>query len=142
MPKGYDFSGIATAYEVLCNDGRVIRDGAFAHQSGELVPIVWQHLNKDITNILGTIELNPNKGTPLGVRGNARFANTTEGRKAKKLVHDGVIDSLSIWANEIEETVGKFELEPGIVAHRSVTGGTIREVSLVLSGANPGAKID
>jgi hypothetical protein len=143
MPKkNYDFSGIATAYEVLCDDGRVIRDNAFGHQEGETVPIVWRHRHDDITNILGQILLTRNEGSPLGVRGNARFANTKEGHQAKELVHDGTIDGLSIWANEIQEEVGRFELAPGVFAQRSVTSGVIREVSLVPKGMNPGARID
>jgi len=143
MPKKkYDFSGIATAYEVLCDDGRVIRDNAFGHQEGETVPIVWRHRHGDITNILGQIDLTRNEGSPLGVRGNAKFSNTKEGRQAKELVHDGTIEGLSIWANEIVEEVGRFELAPGVVALRSVTGGVIREVSLVPHGQNPGARID
>jgi len=141
MTEMYDFSGITTAYEVLCNDGRVIRDGAFAHQEGQTVPIVWHHQNRDITNVLGTIRLTRNE-SPLGVRGKATFNNTKQGEQAKILVHSKAIDSLSIWANEIVETVGRFELEPGVVANKSVTGGVIREVSLVPVGANPGAKID
>jgi len=142
MPKKYDFSGITTAYEVLCDDGRVIRDNAFAHQEGETVPIVWRHRHGDITNILGQINLTRNEGSPLGVRGNAKFANTKEGNQAKELVHDGTIEGLSIWANEIVETVGRFEIAPGVVATKSVTSGVIREVSLVPKGMNPGARID
>lgn len=145
MPKkdiDYDFSGIATAYEVLCGDGRVIRDGAFEHQNGARVPLVWRHMQDDIRNYLGDITLTRNEGSPTGVRGYAKFADTAEGRKAKKLVHSGTIESLSIWANEIVEEIGRFELAPGVIAHRSVTSGVIREVSLVVRGMNPGAKID
>jgi hypothetical protein len=98
-------------------------------------------MHDDIRNYLGTIELNHNN-SPLGVRGKAKFNKTAEGRKAKKLVHEGAIESLSIWANEVIEEIGRFELEPGVVAHKSVTGGVIREVSLVVRGMNPGAKID
>ena len=143
MPKKiYDFSGIATAYEVLCDDGRVIRDNAFAHQEGERVSLVWQHMHGDITNILGHIDLSRNEGSPLGVRGKAKFLKTREGQQAKELVHDGTIEGLSIWANEIQEEVGRFELDDGTFATKSVIGGVIREVSLVPRGMNPGARID
>lgn len=142
MPKNYDFSGVATAYEVLCDDGRVISDGAFDHQVGEVVPVVWRHMNDNIRNYLGHANLARNEGQPLGIRSFSKFNKTAEGRKAKALVENGEIASLSIWANEIVEEVGEFELSHGEKATRRVKSGTIREVSLVVRGMNPGARID
>lgn len=140
--KNYDFSGIATAYEVLCDDGRVIKDGAFDHQDGETVPVVWRHMHTDIRNYLGHARLTRNEGQPLGIRSFSKFNKTAEGRKGKALVEGGEVESLSIWANDLIEHSGNFEIEPGIWASRAVEKGTIREISLVVKGMNPGAKID
>ncbi len=129
----YDFSGMATAYDVACGDGRLIQKGAFDHQEGETVPIVWRHGHDDIRNVLGHAMLTVN-GEPSGMRIKARFNQSTEGQRAKQLVLDEDIKALSIWANELVEHEKKDV--------RAVEKGRIREVSLVLTGMNPGALID
>lgn len=129
-----DFSGMATVYGVLCNDGRVIKPGSFDHQDGQVVPIVWRHSHDKITNVIGHGTLSVNQEPP-GMRITGTFNTTKEGRQAKQLVDSRDITNLSIWANEI--------LEHAVYgSKREVEKGTIREVSLVISGANPGAKID
>ena len=137
MPDPYDFSGIATAYEVLCQDGRVIKNGAFDHQAGQVVPMVWRHGHKDIRNVVGHGHLSVNED-PAGMRVKAVFNDTDEGRRAKILVHDKDIEHLSIWANQL---VQNNTVSNG-VGIREVNKGTIREFSLVLAGKNPGAYID
>lgn len=137
MPDAYDFSGIATAYDVLCKDGRVIKNGAFDHQAGQVIPIVWRHGHDDIRNVLGHAQLAVNPQPP-GMRVTATFNKTKEGQRAKHLVQNKDIKYLSIWANELIErskSNGK-----GVI--REVEHGTIREASLVLAGMNPGALID
>lgn len=129
-----DFSGMATVYNVLCNDGRTIKPGAFDHQDGQVVPLVWRHSHDKITNVIGHGTLSVSQDPP-GMRITGTFNTTKEGRQAKQLVDSRDVTNLSIWANEI--------LEHSVYgSKREVEGGTIREVSLVLSGANPGAKID
>ena len=137
MADSYDFSGIATAYDVLCQDGRVIRNGAFDHQTGQVIPMVWRHGHTDIRNVVGHAHLGVNE-TPPGMRIKAVFNDTDEGRRAKKLVHNKDIRHLSIWANQLKEK-SKVS-DNGTI--REVNKGTIREVSLVLAGKNPGAYID
>jgi HK97 family phage prohead protease len=133
MPDSYDFSGIATAYDVLCQDGRVIKNGAFNHQEGQVIPVVWRHGHDDIRNVVGHASLSVN-AKPPGMRVKSVFNDTDEGRRAKLLVHNKDIRHLSIWANQLKELrVGET---------REVETGTIREVSLVLAGKNPGAYID
>lgn len=129
----YDFSGLATAYEIECDDQRYIESGAFDHQDGQIVPLVWRHGHDDIRNILGHSQLIVND-VPPGIRAKCVFNDTTEGRKAKILVENGDIDSLSIYANELTEQRDHSKTR--------VKHGTIREVSLVLTGMNPGARID
>ena len=129
----YDFSGIATAYDVPCKDGRLIQSGAFDHQEGDTVPIVWRHGHDDIRNVLGHAMLLVNS-EPSGMRIKAKFNQSKEGQRAKQLVQDQDIKALSIWANELIEHEEK--------KHRAVSRGQIREVSLVLTGMNPGALID
>lgn len=129
----YDFSGLATAYDVPCGDGRLIQKGAFDHQEGDTVPIVWRHGHDDIRNVLGHAMLSVN-GDPSGMRVKARFNQSKEGQRAKQLVQDQDIKALSIWANELIEHEKKDV--------RAVEKGRIREVSLVLTGMNPGALID
>lgn len=131
--EAYDFSGIATAYDVACKDGRVIQKGAFDYQAGETVPIVWRHGHKDIRNVLGHAELSVSD-SPAGMRVKAKFNQSKEGLRAKQLVQDKDIRALSIWANEL------IEHEKG--NQKAVERGRIREVSLVLTGMNPGAWID
>jgi HK97 family phage prohead protease len=133
MPDSYDFSGIATAYDVLCQDGRIIKNGAFDHQKGQVIPVVWRHGHDDIRNILGHATLSIN-AKPPGMRVKTVFNNTDEGRRAKGLVRNKDIKHLSIWANQLKQ-VASGEV-------REVETGTIREVSLVLAGKNPGAYID
>ena len=143
-----DFSGLATVYDVLCHDGRVIKQGAFNHQDGETVPLVWRHQNGDITNVLGHGVLSVNQSPP-GMRFDATFNKSKQGSQGKELVDTGTIAALSIYANEVIEHMnnGQLQLELGGVGYVSddvkkfVEKGWIREVSLVLSGMNPGAKI-
>ena len=137
MPDAYDFSGIATAYDVLCQDGRIIKNGAFDHQTGQIVPMVWRHGHDDIRNVVGHAQLSVNPAPP-GMRITATFNETDEGRRAKLLVRNKDIKHLSIWANQLTE---KEKISNG-VGIREVEKGTIREVSLVLAGKNPGAHID
>lgn len=137
MADEYDFSGIATAYNVPCTDGRVIDEGAFNHQDGETIPLVWRHRHltheQMITNIVGSARLSVSE-EPAGMRVKAVLLKTKEGKQAKALVHGKTVKNLSIWANELkQEKDGSF---------LRVKGGTIREVSLVLNGANPGAVIE
>jgi HK97 family phage prohead protease len=133
MADSYDFSGIATAYDTLCGDRRIINKGAFDHQDGEIVPIVWRHDHKDITNFVGHASLSVNESPP-GMRVKATLNKSKEGLKVKHLIQNGDISNLSIWANEL------IEHSEGSV--RKVHKGRIREVSLVLVGQNPGARID
>ena len=137
MPDAYDFSGIATAYDVLCQDGRIIKNGAFDHQTGQIVPMVWRHGHDDIRNVVGHAQLSVNPAPP-GMRITATFNETDEGRRAKLLVRNKDIKHLSIWANQLTEN----RKISNNVAIREVNKGTIREVSLVLAGKNPGAYID
>lgn len=136
MPVTYDFSGMATAYNVRCQDGRVIKPGAFDRQAGQTVPIVWRHGHSDINNIVGHGTLSVSEAPP-GMKIHGNFNDTTEGNRAKRLVANGDISNLSIYANELLEH-SESGLEPGL---RSVNKGTIREVSLVIAGKNPGAHI-
>ncbi len=123
----YDFAGWATRSNLLCGDGRVISDDAFAHYDGITVPLVWNHQHSESNNVLGKALLKNTKG---GVRVFAKFNDTESGENAKKLVKHGDITSLSIYANGLKH-------DGNVVTH-----GNIREVSLVLAGANPGAYID
>ena len=127
MKKDYDFCGWATRNDLECADGRTIRRDAFAHQDGMTVPLVWQHQHNDPANVVGKVRL---ENRPEGVRAYGTFNDTEKGEIAKHLVEHGDVTSLSIWANQLKQK-----------AH-DVLHGTIREVSLVLSGANPGAFID
>jgi len=128
MPKiKFDFSGYATKHGLKCTDGRTIVKGAFKHQDGQTVPLVWQHLYNDPSNILGHVVLEHRDD---GVYCYGKFNDTEVGKHAKQLVRHGDISSLSIYANQLKEQT------------KQVLHGAIREVSLVLSGANPGAHID
>lgn len=122
-----DFEGWATVYEIPCTDGRTIGVDAFKHQDGAQVPLVWRHNHNDMKSVVGHVLLHAND---KGVRAKAYFNNTESGKHAKELVHAKDIQYLSVWANQLKEKLGR-------VAH-----GVIREVSLVLAGANPGARID
>lgn len=122
-----DFSGWATRNDLLCTDGRTIKKDAFKSQDGEEVSLVWNHNHSSADNVLGHAVL---ENRDEGVYAYCTFNNTPSGRTAKELVKHGDVRSLSIFANQLKE-VGK-----------NVVHGVIREVSLVLAGANPGAFID
>ena len=126
-PEKYDFSGWATRNDIRCSDGRTIRRGAFAEQDGATVPLVWNHNHVDADNVLGHAIL---ENRDQGVYAYCFFNNTKQGNNAKELVTHGDICSLSIFANQLKQNGG------------DVIHGAIREVSLVLAGANPGAKIE
>lgn len=123
----YDFSGYATKNDLKCSDGRTILKDAFKHQDGAQVPLVWQHVHSDPLNVLGHAILENRED---GVYCYGTFNNTVAGQNAKELVAHGDISSLSIYANQLQEKA------------KNVVHGAIREVSLVLSGANPGAYIE
>lgn len=124
----YDFAGWATRNNLKCADGRIIRENAFADQDGQTVPLVWNHQHDSPYNVLGHALL---KNEKEGVRCYCSFNDTPEAERAKEALVHHDIDGLSIFANELTQT-----------PTRDVTHGTIREVSLVLAGANPGAFID
>lgn len=123
----YDFEGWATRNDLLCSDGRTIRRDAFKEQDGMIVPMVWNHDHNSADNVLGHALL---KNHPEGVRVYGAFNDTPQGINAKQLVHHEDIKALSIWANKLVQKGG------------DVLHGVIKEVSLVLAGANPGAYID
>ena len=123
----FDFSGWATRNDILCADGRIIRKDAFKDNDGQTVPLVWNHQHNDPMNVLGHALL---ENRDDGVYAFCKFNDTEAGRNAKLLVEHGDVSSLSIFANKLRQN-GK-----------NVLHGLIREVSLVLAGANPGAYID
>ena len=123
----YDFSGWATKNDLKCGDGLTIRRGAFADQDGEIVPLVWSHQHSSPNNVLGHALL---VNADDGVYTFAKFNGSKEAQDAKIRVDNGDIKSLSIYANQLTKNGA------------DVMHGTIREVSLVLAGANPGAFID
>ena len=123
----YDFSGWATRNNVECSDGRTILKDAFKHNDGQKVPLVWNHQHNDPNEVLGHAIL---ENREEGVYAYCKFNDTDSGRQAKALVHNGDVDKLSIYANKLKSQGNK------------VLHGFIREVSLVLAGANPGAYID
>jgi len=125
--KKYDFSGYATKVGLKCADGRTIMQNAFEDMDGAKVPLVYQHLHNDPKNVLGHAIL---ENRPDGVYSYCYLNNTESGKIAKDLVKHGDIDSLSIYANNL------------VQKGSNVVHGVIREVSLVISGANPGAYID
>ena len=123
----YDFSGWATRNDLLCGDGRTIRKDAFKDNDGCEVPLVWNHEHNDPNAVLGHAVL---ENRDDGVYAYGKFNDTEQGQHAKKLVQNGDVRSLSIWANQLKQ-LGK-----------DVIHGNIRELSLVLAGANPGAYVD
>jgi HK97 family phage prohead protease len=125
--EGADFSGYATKAGLRCSDGRTITAEAFKHQNDVTVPLIWQHGHNTPENVLGHVVL---KHRDDGMYCYAFFNDTPSGQNAKKLVKHKDINKLSIWANELVEKA------------KTVLHGKIKEVSLVLSGANPGALID
>lgn len=122
-----DFSGYATKAGLKCSDGRTIMPEAFKHMDGKTVPLVWQHGHSSPTNVLGHAVLEARED---GVYAYGYFNDTDPGKNAQRLVQHEDIKNLSIYANQLVERA------------KSVFHGVIREVSLVLSGANPGALID
>ena len=122
-----DFSGYATKNNIRCSDGRTIMHNAFAEQDGDVVPLVWQHDHNSPDNVLGHALL---ENRDDGVYCYGVFNDTPTAKQAKELVSHGDINSLSIYANHLSQNGGNVE------------HGVIREVSLVLAGANPGAMID
>lgn len=125
--RHYDFGGWATRNDIECSDGRTIRKDAFIDNDGKTVPLVWGHQHQSPDKVLGHCEL---KNCPEGVYTYGYFNDTPQGKNAKALVMHGDIESLSIYANQLQQLGA------------NVMHGQIREVSLVLAGANPGAYID
>lgn len=123
----YDFSGWATRNDLKCSDGRTIRRDAFKGNDGAIVPLVWNHEHNDPNAVLGHAML---ENRDDGVYAYGTFNDTEQGQHAKKLLQNGDVRSLSIWANQLKQIGG------------DVMHGNIRELSLVLSGANPGAYVD
>ena len=123
----YDFSGWATKANLKCSDGRTIMKDAFKHNDGEIVPLVWNHQHNDANQVLGHALL---QNRDEGVYAYCTFNDTESGKTAKLLVQHGDVNALSIYANQLKESMS------------NVIHGNIREVSLVLAGANPGASID
>ena len=127
MDKDYDFSGWATRNNLKCSDGRTIIKDAFKANDGLVVPLVWNHNHTDANNVLGHCLLENRED---GVYTYGKFNDTEQGQNAKILVEHGDVTALSIYANQLKQQGG------------NVLHGQIREVSLVLAGANPGAFID
>lgn len=123
----YDFTGWATRNDIKCSDGRTIRRNAFKDNDGETVPLVWNHSHNDPMNVLGHALL---ENRDEGVYVYGTFNDSAQGKNAKELVEHGDVTALSIYANHLKQHGG------------DVLHGAIREVSLVLAGANPGAFID
>lgn len=127
MKNSYDFSGWATRNNIKCSDGRTIMKDAFKQNDGQKVPLVWNHQHNDPSEILGHALL---ENRDDGVYAYCKFNDTESGQTAKSLVMNGDVDKLSIYANKLKSQMN------------NVVHGCIREVSLVLAGANPGAYID
>ena len=127
MENDYDFSGWATRANLKCSDGRTIMKDAFKHNDGKVVPLVWNHQHNDPNEVLGHALL---KNMDDGVYAYCKFNDTESGQTAKLLVQHGDVNQLSIYANKLKQQMS------------NVLHGDIREVSLVLAGANPGAYID
>lgn len=127
MENNYDFCGWVTKANLKCSDGRVIMPNAFKDNHGKTVPVVWNHQHNDPDNVLGHALLE-NRGD--GVYGYGTFNDSEAGKQAKLLVEHGDIIALSIWANQLKQNKS------------NILHGNIREVSLVLAGANPGAYIE
>ena len=128
MPKlKYDFSGYATKYDVRCSDGRVIKNSAFKKMDGMKVPLVFHHSHDNLDNIIGNVYLEHREND--GLYAYASFNESEKAKKAKVLVIHEDLTSLSIFANQLKQQLN------------DVIHGIIREVSLVLAGANPEAEI-
>lgn len=126
VPK-YDFAGWATRNDMRCSDGRTIRKNAFKDDDGRKVPLIWNHEHNDPTAVLGHAIL---ENRDSGVYAYCYLNDTEVGEFGKKIVKHGDVESLSIWANQLRQS------------GTDVLHGSIKEVSLVLAGANPGAKIE
>lgn len=124
----YDFAGWATCCNIKCSDGRTIMPDAFKHHDGDVVPLVWNHQHNDPTNVLGKALLHSRNG---GLYAYCQFNETENGQAVKEMVQHGDICSLSIFANQLKHNNS-----------RGVTHGIVRELSLVLAGANKGARIE
>ena len=127
MEERYDFSGWATRNDIECADGRTIRRDAFKDCDGKKVPLMWQHIHNDPNTVLRHALL---VNDPEGVKVFGKFNNTEAGQNAKEFVKNGDITALSIYANKLQQR------------GHDVLHGVIREVSLVMAGANPGAYIE
>lgn len=127
MSSKYDFTGWATKNDVLCSDGRTIRKNAFIDDDGKIVPLVWNHQHDNPANVIGHALL---KNCDEGVRAYCTLNDTENGKNARIQIENGDINALSIFANNLKHKL------------HDVVHGSIKEVSLVLAGANPGAYID
>lgn len=127
MSNNYDFDGWVTKNNLVCSDGTIIRQDAFKQQNGKRVPLVYQHDHNDPSNVLGYVDL---ENRLEGVVGHASFNSTQKAQDMKECVRHGDLDSFSIYANKL------------VRKGNNIMHGVIREVSIVLSGANPGAKIE
>ena len=127
VKKGYDFAGYATKSNILCSDGRTIRNHAFSHQNGKRVPLVWNHGHDDPGNVIGHALLEDRND---GVYCYCYLNDTSKAKDTKEIVNHGDVHSLSIYANHLKQKGG------------DVIHGMIREVSVVLAGANEGAEIE
>lgn len=125
--SNYDFCGWATKNNLKCSDGRTIMKDAFKHMDGKVVPLVWNHKHEGVIDVLGHALL---ENRDEGVYAYGTFNDTESGQTAKLLVQHGDVDALSIYANNLKQNMA------------NVIHGDIREVSLVLAGANPGAFIE
>lgn len=125
--SNFDFCGWVTRANVKCSDGRTIMNDAFKHMDGKSVPLVWNHQHNSPENVLGSVVLEHRDG---GVYGYGKFNDSESGKTAKLLVQHGDVNALSIHANHLKQQMS------------NVLHGVIREVSLVLAGANPGAYIE
>ena len=125
--KDYDFSGWATRANMKCSDGRTIMKNAFIDNDGASVPLVWNHQHNEPFNVLGHALL---ENRDEGVYAYCKFNDSESGQMGRELVRNGDVNQLSIYANQLKQQGG------------NVVHGAIREVSLVLAGANPGAYID
>ena len=127
VKKGYDFAGYATKNNILCTDGRTIRKNAFASQNGKTVPLVWNHGHDDPGNVIGHALLENRND---GVYCYCYLNNTKKAKDTKEIINHGDVHSLSIYANHLTQKAG------------DVLHGLIREVSVVLAGANSGAEVE
>lgn len=127
MSREYDFEGWATKNDIRCSDGRTIRHNAFIENDGGTVPLVWNHQHDSVDNVLGYAKL---QNRPEGVYAFGAFNNTPNAQHAKEMVKHGDLTGLSIYANKLKHNGA------------DVIHGIIREVSLVMAGANPGATIE